>query len=181
MARLPLPRIKRFRALLPAILTAAAISLFAQQSVDPTPIGGMMEQQRTNIAGNATTAPVTKHPSGVTISLAPSPFQQISANGQIVREFVVQNDNSVPANVYFRLNFTDNWRGNTVRRSVSTQHMIPGNSRQVVTLFVPSGIPYTDHYEHLESADPQIYVNGSKYRPLPTGIMNDVQSCWSGV
>ena len=174
MARLPLPRIKLLRALFPAILTAAAFSLFAQQSVDPTPIGGTMEQ-RTNIAGNATTAPVTKHPSGVTISLAPSPFQQISANGQIVREFVVQNDNSVPANVYIRLNFTDNWRGNTVRRSVSTQRMIPGNSRQVVTLFVPSGIPYTDHYEHLESADPQIYVNGSKYRPLPTGIMNDVQ------
>ena len=174
MARLPLPRIKHLRALLPALLTAAAISLFAQQSVDPTPVGGTMEQ-RTNIAGNATTAPVTKHPSGVTISLAPAPFQQISANGQIVREFVVQNDNSAPANVYFRLNFTSDWRGSTIRRSVSTQRMIPGNSRQVVTLFVPSGVPYTDHYEHLGIADPQIYVNGSKYRPLPTGIMNDVQ------
>ncbi|MBO7089264.1 MAG: hypothetical protein J6W70_05100, partial [Lentisphaeria bacterium] len=174
MARLPLPRIKRLRALFPAILTATAFSLFAQQSVDPTPIGGTMEQ-RTNIAGNATTAPVTKHPSGVTISVAPAPFQQISANGQIVREFVVQNDNSVPATVYIRLNFTDNWRGNTVRRSVSTQRMIPGNSRQVVTLFVPSGIPFTDTYEHMQSADPQIYVNGRQYRPLPTGIMNDVQ------
>ena len=175
MARLPLPRIKRLRALFPAFLTAAAISLFAQQPVDPTPIGGTMEQRKIDNTGNATTVPVTKHPSGVTISVAPAPFQQISANGQIVREFVVQNDNSLPATVYIRLNFTSDWRGSTIRRSVSTRRVIPGNSRQVVTLFVPSGIPFTDNYEHMQSADPQIYVNGRQYRPLPTGIMNDVQ------
>ena len=175
MARLPLPRITRLRALLPALLTAAAFTMFAQQSVDPAPIGGAMEQRTTNPGTPGTTAPVTKHPSGVTISVAPAPFQQISASGQIVREFLVQNDNPAPANVYIRLNFTSNWRSSTIRRSVATQRMIPANSRQVVTLFVPSGIPFTDNYESLASADPQIYVNGSKYRPLPTGIMNDVQ------
>ena len=33
---------------------------------------------------------------------------------------IVQNDNSLPATVYIRLNFTSDWLGSTIRRSVAS-------------------------------------------------------------
>lgn len=110
----------------------------------------------------------------VKITMSPIPFETISPNGFIVREVVVQNDSPAPATVSIRLRYTDRDYSTTLSRSVSTTRQVPAHSRQTIPFFVPASLIRRNEYsstDYFNSANPQIFLNGFPYRPLPTGFM----------
>ena len=110
----------------------------------------------------------------VKITMSPIPFETISPNGFIVREVVVQNDSPAPATVSIRLRYTDRDYSTTLSRSVSTTRQVPAHSRQTIPFFVPASLIRRNEYsstDYFNSTNPQIFLNGFPYRPLPTGFM----------
>lgn len=112
--------------------------------------------------------------SPIKITMSPIPFETISPNGFIVREVVVQNDSPAPVTVSIRLRYTDRDYSTTLSRSVSTTRQVPAHSRQTIPFFVPASLIRRNEYsstDYFNSANPQIFLNGFPYRPLPTGFM----------
>ena len=110
----------------------------------------------------------------IKITMSPIPFETIRPDGFIVREVVVQNDSSAPATVSIRLRFTEHDYSQVISRSVNTTRQVPAHSRQTIPLFVPASHMRRSFYstDYFTSANPQIYVNGFPYRPLPAGFMD---------
>ena len=111
----------------------------------------------------------------VKISVAPPPFLSVGSGDQIVREFVVQNDSANPVDVTFVLNYRIGWR-NYFRRSVTTSRKVPAHSIQTIPVFLPTYM--VSNPESIEVSNPQIYVNGRPFKPLPPGIFNAGELSW---
>lgn len=173
------------RAFLPALLLlpVAAFSFATSQApaafpttapvreMDPPPAqddeSAQNEQSKT-LAPAAGSGPVK-------ISVAPPPFLSVGSGDQIVREFVVQNDSANPVDVTFVLNYRIGWR-NYFRRSVTTSRKVPAHSIQTIPVFLPTYM--VSNPESIEVSNPQIYVNGRPFKPLPPGIFNAGELSW---
>lgn len=171
--------VPRSRALPLLLLTAALAlsSLALQAGAEAVPVKretpdsdqpGIVSDTRAAAAARA----VAFNP--VKITMSPIPFETIRPDGFIVREVVVQNDSSAPATVSIRLRFTEHDYSQVLSRSGNTTRQIPAHSRQTIPIFVPVSHMRRSYYstDYFTSANPQIYVNGFPYRPLPAGFMD---------
>ena len=153
---------------LPVLLLTAAVALAASMLRAGEDEGaGIRAEKRREPAPSTLANPIK-------VTMSSIPFEFMRPDGFIVREVVVQNDSIAPATVSIYLRFTDRFYAQTFSRSVSVTRQIPAGSRQTIPLFVP--VDYIDvHGSHdyntyFNSANPQIYVNGRPYRPLPSGF-----------
>ena len=170
------------RVLLPALLlllpvAASAFATSAAPATDPTilptrkPAPATDEdddteaQDKTMPPGKKTSASVSA--GAVSVSLASAPFLSAMSGDQIVREFVVRNDGSTPADFTVVMRYIIGWH-NEFTRSVTTSRKIPPRSIQKVSVFVPTS--FNDASISVEN--PQIYINGKKLLQLPTGIFD---------
>ena len=156
--------------LLTALFALSAASL--QAGAENVPVKRETpDSDPVRIAGPVT-GPLPASP--VKITMSPIPFETIRPNGFIVREIVVQNDSPAPVTVSIRLRYTENDYSQTLSRSVNTTRQVPAHSRQTIPLFVPASLKNRSFYstDYFSSANPQIYVNGFPYRPLPAGFMD---------
>ena len=170
------PRRRAFRlvllttlfALSAAVLQAGAEAVPVKRDTADSDRPGIVSDTRASAAALATAFNPIK------ITMSPIPFETIRPDGFIVREVVVQNDSSAPATVSIRMRFTDRDYSQVLSRSVGTTRQVPAHSRQTIPLFVPASCiqRYFHSSDYFNSADPQIYVNGFPYRPVPTGFMD---------
>ena len=156
------------RRVLPVLLLTATVVLSTSMLRAGEDEGaGIRAEKRREPALSTLTNPIK-------VTMSSVPFEFLRPDGFIVREVVVQNDSPAPANVAIYLRFTDRFYAQTFSRSVSVTRQIPAGSRQTIPLFVPADYidihGAHDYNSYFNSANPQIYVNGRPYRPIPSGF-----------
>ena len=119
--------------------------------------------------GPAMPGPASFNP--VKISIEPEIFNTIRPEDFIVREINVQNDSPTPANVTVVMRFTARNMGQSFSRSVTTTRQVPPGTRQTIPVFIPpSELRLSYNSDYFNSANPQVFVNGRPYEPLPPGF-----------